>query len=271
MQSMSESRYPGRYLLPEFEGELQGRFDTEEHPVLGELNLKLQMRGSYHGEPAWSISGGTVAHPQIGGDPHCLSEVLRTEAYTLASKKEPALAVKVLDEGLRWPDTRIHGEHYKEVARSAAKESNEVDIALAIVLDDRRILAGIDQEPHYVAARRESNVVRAIVTAAIFLPRALAVYRSVRQSQTQADASLTNAFWRKVDMHTNIVVGSSINGVLPYTPQPDFAMVTTYHMLSKAREGFYSIDKRARAIRLAQADPRIQSAGWSGAYEESIL
>lgn len=113
---------------------IRGRLGSGLHEIIDVLNAHLDASANPR---AVDLDGA------IGGDPWRLSAQLIQAASELRSteKKEYGLALEVLDEGLRWPNTQVKGTHYVEVAL-AALVSDDADIAYgSVALDERRMTA----------------------------------------------------------------------------------------------------------------------------------
>lgn len=200
---MSEFETPSVYRLPPLEGPIQSRFDGSRHPLLEELNQALDRHGSEHGRYP-----GTYTDASVGGDPFYLSGDLSEYAKKLAAVGEEELAVEVLDEGTRWPETHIHGAMYQDLAVDAA-EHGKYDLALAIALDSNRMLAGKGAKHFDEVYQDEDASYRMAGFAERWLSGASRIYEAVVQNGVSGDSPALRELSEKISLYASVLGAQS--------------------------------------------------------------
>ena len=236
----SPESVPGLYRLPPQAGLVLARFDGGRHPLLEELNVQLDASASLHGETGVP---GTIYDQVCAGDPFYLSMDLIRYSRKLAAAGAEEVALEVLDQGTRWPETQIHGVHYEDLAARAGWRG-KADFALAVTLDNDRIMAGNGPSHLSEVLRDEHRALRMAYFASFWLARTTRVYDAVKKGGTAASPEMEREFFSKVDMYSQM------------------AAIQMGRMRSELpREGGQEADRTSIAVKLGVACTKLYQAG----------
>ncbi len=117
------------------------------------------------------------------------------------------MAVHALDMGAVWPETQIHGIHYQDLAVSAAKNGKN-DLALAVALDNDRILAGRAAK-HFDEVYAGDNAYRMAEFANGWLSNTTPIFGTVLQNGADQNGAALKLFGAKIDLYTEILAAQS--------------------------------------------------------------
>lgn len=234
------------FVLPRPEGPIRSRFDGAQHEHLKNLNAELNELGRDHKAPLRDF-GPVYYDEYFGGDPCILSELLPRCADSLQNSDKFELALGVLDQGLRWPYTRVQGNSYTKLARSAA-EKNYVDLALGIALDPGRILAG-RRPATFEELPDEYNEEHTVALAAEWLGEACQIYQcTIGPCRRRIPERLGDYFLSVVDAHTDLLANA-----LPQVNLAEVADIVPRDISVVQQLGF-----ACQALRSAQQIPRAE-------------
>jgi hypothetical protein len=235
---------------------LVGRFDESIAPDLRLLNHELDQAEEHSDTPPWFVLGESVRHPLVGCDPYHVSQVLRNHAKNYAEHKNFEVALHILDTGLRWPGSGIHGGMYEEIARVAAARGRS-DIAMAIALDNERVLAGPGPKNVGEIPPDEAWESQVVGMASEWLYRGMSIYRAAREETRLFDGTLVGKFWDRVDEYSELLAKVSTPDGLPLTPDSTPALNWAWVSLGTACHMLSGVGQEQRAEYIEGLDPRI--------------